>query len=225
MQRIIFHGSDRVIATPVYKAGNPHNDYGYGFYCTESSNMAKEWGVSRFTNGFANKYSIDMEGLSVLDLSSDKYTMLEWLTILLENRIFDTTSILSRDAKDYLLSYFRIPYENYDIIIGYRADDSYFSFASDFLNGVISYRILSNAMKLGKEGEQFVLKSRASFSHLTFLSYEEAKAYEWFPKKDSRIRSAREDYFDREKGKRIKGDLYITTILDEEIKRNDPRLR
>ena len=43
--------------------------------------------------------------------------------------------------------------------IGYRADDSYFSFASDFINGAISYRQLCNAMCLGKLGQQFVLKS------------------------------------------------------------------
>ncbi len=225
MDKIIYHGSDHVITKPVYKMGNRHNDYGLGFYCTENLDMAKEWGVSESRNGFASRYKINMDSLSVLNLESAEYSMLEWLTILLENRTFDTSTPLAMEAKDYLFSNFHLPYEHYDIITGYRADDSYFSFASDFINGIISYRILCNAMKLGKLGVQFVLKSRKSFNQLTFLSFEEANAYQWFPRKNTRMKGARHEYFDREKGRRIKGDLYITTILDEEMKRDDPRLR
>ena len=38
----------------------------------------------------------------------------------------------------------------YDVIIGYRADDSYFAFAQDFVAGVISMQKLAEAMRLGK---------------------------------------------------------------------------
>lgn len=224
MKKHIFHGSDHVITSPIYGIGNIHNDYGLAFYCTEALNMAKEWGVTKDRSGFVSIYEIDMKGLKVLNLS-EGYTMLEWLTILLENRTFDTSIPLAEEAKEYLIKNFHIDYPAYDIIIGYRADDSYFAFASDFINGAISYRVLCNAMKLGKLGEQFVLKSRKSFEHIKFVGFEEAKSSEWFPKRDARIKAARRDYFDREKNKRIKGDLYITGILDEEIKRDDPRLQ
>ena len=33
--------------------------------------------------------------------------------------------------------------KNYDVIIGYRADDSYFAFAQDFLNNAISLNTLN----------------------------------------------------------------------------------
>lgn len=111
------------------------------------------------------------------------------------------------------------------IIIGYRADDSYFSFASDFINGAISYRQLCNAMRLGKLGQQFVLKSKAAFEQLEFLGYETADSKEWYKKKAFRDQTARRQYFDVERNRRQRGDLYITTILDEEMKPNDPRLR
>ena len=42
MKKKIYHGSDHIVKTPRYHGGKPHNDYGYGFYCTESSEMAKE---------------------------------------------------------------------------------------------------------------------------------------------------------------------------------------
>ena len=151
--------------------------------------------------------------------------MLQWLTILLENREFDTSAPLAAEAKEYLMYTFHLDYKSADIIIGYRADDSYFSFASDFINGAISYRQLCNAMRLGKLGQQFVLKSKAAFEQLEFLGYETADSKEWYKKKAFRDQTARRQYFDVERNRRQRGDLYITTILDEEMKPNDPRLR
>lgn len=76
------------------------------------------------------------------------------------------SSALAAEAKEYILKNFKIEYEEYDAIVGYRADDSYFSFAQDFINGSISYRQLNRAMHLGKLGQQFVLKSKKHFSRL-----------------------------------------------------------
>ena len=38
----LFHGSEKVIEHPVFGAGKKHNDFGLGFYCTESEALAKE---------------------------------------------------------------------------------------------------------------------------------------------------------------------------------------
>lgn len=225
MEKIIYHGSDHVIEKPEFGYGKPYNDYGLGFYCTENPDMAREWGVSLNRNGYANKYRIECEGLSILDLNAPAYTMLHWLAVLLENREFDVSLPLAAEAKEYLLNNFLPDYKSADIITGYRADDSYFSFASDFLNGAISYRQLSNAMRLGKLGRQFVLKSRDAFERLEFMEYEIADAGVWYKKKAFRDRTARQQYFDTERNRRLRGDLYITAILDEEMKPNDPRLR
>ncbi len=222
---IIFHGSNAIIEKPIYEADKPYNDYGLGFYCTESLEMAKEWGVSVNTDGYANCYEIDTNGLKIFDLSDQKYCILHWLAILLENRTFDITAPLALEGKEYLLKNFMPDYKNYDIMIGYRADDSYFSFAEDFLNGTISYRQLNNAMRLGKLGLQFVLKSKEAFDRLKFLGYEFAPQKEWYAKRLNRDREARKQYFDVEKNKRQKGDLYITQILDEEMKPGDECLQ
>lgn len=225
MQQIIYHGSKDIIEKPIFGAVKKYNDYGLGFYCTLSLDMAKEWAVIKDRDGYANKYQIDTNGLTILDLNDSKYTFLHWLTILLKNRTFDMPSILARDAKEYLIKNFSVSLDNVDIVIGYRADDSYFSYAQDFINGTISYRQLCNAMKLGKLGQQFVLISKATFDSIKFIDHEIAKASELYPKKELRDRMARSEYFDVERNKRQKGDLYITAILDEEIKPDDPRLR
>ena len=134
----------------------------------------------------------------------------------------DGLTILDLNAPEYN---FHLDYKTADVIIGYRADDSYFSFASDFINGAISYRQLCSAMRLGKLGQQFVLKSRKAFEQLKFMGYDTADAKESYKKKAFRDQDARRQYFDVERNRRQRGDLYITTILDEEMKPSDPRLR
>lgn len=225
MIKKIYHGSSKIIENPIFGFGKTYNDYGLGFYCTENIEIAKEWGVGKEQDGFANCYEIECDGLNILDLNDSKYCILHWLTILLQNREFDIPSSLALEAKEYLLKNFSVDYIKYDVIIGYRADDSYFSFAQDFLNGTISYRQLKNAMHLGELGQQFVLKSKRAFNCIHFLGSEIAKHDEWYFKKMLRDKIARRMYFDVERNKRERGDLYITNIIDEEIKANDPRLR
>lgn len=225
MIKKIYHGSINIIKKPEYGKGKIRNDYGLGFYCTQNIEIAKEWGVTKDDNGYANIYEIDDTNLHILDLCSSKYTVLHWLCILLQNRIFDITSPLAHEAKNYILNNFSIPYNDYDIITGFRADDSYFSFAQDFINGTISIRQLSNAMKLGKLGIQYVLKSQKAFNALSFVGYEIALSSQWYSKKEIRDKNARAQYFDFEKNARKKGDIYITQILDQEIKSDDPLIR
>ena len=225
MIRQLFHGSPSIIEKPQFGYGKVYNDYGLGFYCTDSLEMAKEWGVAQNRNGYANRYELDCEGLKILDLNGPSFNILHWLAVLLENREFDVPSGLALEAKEYILNTFRVDYQSQDAIIGYRADDSYFSFAQDFINGTISYQQLNNAMHLGKLGQQFVLKSKQAFDRMQFLGYEVADHDEWYAKKMLRDRSARREYFSVERNKRQRGDLYITQILDEEMKPDDERLR
>ena len=222
---ILYHGSKDIIEKPIYGQGKKYNDYGLGFYCTDNIELAKEWGTSFERSGYANRYQNDCTELKILDLNDDKYCILHWLAILLSNREFDTPAGLALEAKEFLKKNFMLDYKEYDIIKGYRADDSYFSFAQDFINGTISYRQLNNAMYLGKLGIQYVLKSKEAFNRIVFDGYEEAEYKEWYAKKMKRDKSARREYFDVERNRRQRGDIYITQILDEEMSPDDKRLR
>ena len=50
MVRKLYHGSCDKIEKPIFGYGKTYNDYGLGFYCTDSLDMAKEWGVSHDQN-------------------------------------------------------------------------------------------------------------------------------------------------------------------------------
>ena len=221
---LLYHGSDHVIKRPEFGAGKKHNDYGRGFYCTENIELAKEWAVSEDADGYVNKYSIDTSHLSILDINSEQYTMLHWLGILLKNRIFTLSTPLEREAKKYILDNFNISLDGIDIVKGYRADDSYFSYARDFISGVISYEQLSKALRLGMLGEQYCLVSQKAFTEIEYVGNEYVDSEEWYPRKMLRDMYARQGYRNMENEEYRKGELYITKIIDEEMKKDDLRI-
>ena len=222
---IVYHGSDHIIETPLYNGSKRTNDYGYGFYTTENKELAMEWACSDNRDGFANIYELNTDGLHILNLNDSQYTILNWLAVLTKYRSYWQSGSVAEEAKNYLQKNFLVDPSGYDIVIGYRADDSYFSFAQDFVSGAISLRKLSEAMRLGKLGEQVVLKSEKSFSHIRFIDAEPAAAETYFEKKSVRDRDTRRAYrLSRQKEENIH-ELYMLDIMREEIKNGDPRLR
>ena len=222
---ILFHGSEKIIEKPVFGRGNIKNDYGRGFYCTENEELAKEWACSNNHDGFANKYEFDMDGLNVLYLNSDKYNLLNWLAVLTKHRTYWENSTISETAKKYLAENFMIDTALYDAIIGYRADDSYFTFAQDFVAGAISYSQLGDAMRLGKLGEQVVLMSERAFDRIKYISNSPADASIYYKKKKERDRMARMEYRQKRAEPSLPTELFIVDIIREEMKQDDERLR
>lgn len=221
---ILYHGSPEIIRIPVFGKGKSYNDYGQGFYCTEHLELAKEWACNENSDGYANKYEIDTTGLSVLNLSSDEYTTLHWLALLMNNRKFRVTTPVMKRGADWLKEHFLIDLSPYDAVIGYRADDSYFSFARAFMSNEISLSQLSYAMRLDKLGEQFVLKSPVAFEKIRFVSYEIADNTVYYAKRKARDDEARMTF----RAELEKGDLdglYMRDIVRQEVRPDDPRLR
>ena len=222
---IIYHGSSEIREKPQFGYGNPKNDYGLGFYCTEDLDLAKEWGVTDGKDGYANKYELDTSGLTCLDLSDPQYNILHWITILLKNRVFTLKNDITKAGKQYLVENFSIPYEDYDIIKGYRADDSYFSYAESFLNNTISCQRLAEALKLGNLGDQIVIRSKNAFGRLKFLGYEIASTNIYYPLREQRNEKARLEFLSDKRGPFDPNSLYLNEILRGGIKPDDPRIR
>lgn len=219
----IYHGSSRIIRQPSYGIGKTYNDYGQGFYCTESLELAKEWACTEGLDGYANKYEIDTEGLNILDLSSEGYNILNWLSLLMLNRKMNLSTPIAKKAKEYLIQNFLPESNKYDVIIGYRADDSYFSFARSFMSNEISLKQLEYAMKLGKLGEQFVLKSKKAFDQIKFIDYLISDSKVYYAKRKARDEKARLDFLRELENEDING-IFMRDIMKEGIKANDLHL-
>ena len=218
----IFHGSKQIVEFPTFGLGRKNNDFGLGFYCTESIDIAKEWAVSSLNDGFANCYTLDTEYMNILNLNSPDHSILNWIAILVDHRLFSIKTPIARRAKQYLIEHFGINVNAYDLITGYRADDSYFDYADAFLNNAITVEQLSRAMQLGKLGEQIVIKSKFAFSRIKYEGFEVAEKDTYNVLRKARNDEANQTYLgileEEADG------LYIQDIIRGGISNDDPRI-
>lgn len=157
------------------------------------------------------------QGFSIVN-----YTILNWIAVLVEHRLFSIKNPVARRAKQYLIDNFSVNVNAYDLIVGYRADDSYFDFAASFLNNGISVQQLANAMRLGKLGEQIVIKSKYAFSLLHYEGFSIAEREKYYV-----LRKARNDEADRLYMDMLEEEtdgLYMLDIMRGDIKNDDTRI-
>lgn len=212
MKRIIYHGSEFIIEKPEYSKGNVHNDYGLGFYCCSNKTLAKEWAAKRTGRGYINRYRIRDDRLKVLDLTKPPFdNVLYWVALLMHNRELstDTMDNYPRELK-YLKEKYLLDISHYDIIIGYRADDSYFHFPEAFVRSEITLDSLNKIFQAGDLGKQYVLISKRAFGLIHFLDYEEA------------FENSREDYYSRkEYANKVFKDLLNTDRYSKGVRLRD----
>ena len=218
----IYHGSNQIVEVPVFGEGKKNNDFGLGFYCTESNDLAKEWAVSSLRDGFSNRYTLDTEYLNTLNLNSPDYTILNWIAVLVEHRVFSIKTPVARRAKQYLIDNFSVNVNAVELIVGYRADDSYFDYAEAFVNNGITVEQLARAMRLGKLGEQIVIKSQFAFSKIKYEGFESADRNTYYALRKARDDDANKTYL--EILEEEADGLYIQDIMRGGIKNDDPRI-
>ncbi len=220
----LYYGSEVPVEKPLYKFGKTSNDYGQGFYCSNDEELAKEWACRRNIDGYVNEYELETDKLKILNLLDEKYNILNWIALLLKNRSFLVNDSLSIYAKEYIISNFYIDISDYDIVIGYRADDSYFAYAQSFINNSLSLESLNKALRLGNLGIQIVLISEKAFKCIKYISSNQIDSKIYNKKYVSRDRKARNDYKELLVNDVLES-MYIVDIIRKEIKNDDPSLR
>ena len=178
----LFHGSDHIIKKPELRLGKETNDYGQGFYCTELPEMAKEWACKENKDGYLNEYRLDTSGLKTLNLLDGNYSVINWIALLLKYRVFSLQDEISIQAREYIIEHYSIDLKDVDIIVGYRADDSYFSYAQSFVSNTLPVRSLGKALVLGKLGKQTVLVSEKAFNQIEYVGAETADKKVYYPR-------------------------------------------
>lgn len=182
-----YYGADSLVIKPLFNHGNPSNDYGLGFYLTEDKELARLWASKFEKGGFLIEYDVDISDLNILRLDSIKdEDVLAWISILVTHRFSREEREENLTNIKWLEDNYSIPLDGVDVIIGYRADDSYFDYSRDFVRNELSLEILKDAMRLGKLGNQFVLKSKKAFNSIKYIRSERidhADEYEIFRKR------------------------------------------
>lgn len=209
----LYHGSTSIVEKPSFGFRNSKGDFGQGFYCTQDLELAKEWALKTGVDGFVNEYTIDESKLKILDLKSDMFYIMNWIAILLENRTFALSSAVARKGRDYILSNLSQDLKDYDAIIGYRADNSNFTYINDFLNNAISLRQLTLAIEQGNPRAQYVLKSMAAFELLRFKEALPVSVNQCGFEGQLRDLKARHHYFSKVSNEDFVSDLFIKDLI------------
>lgn len=225
MKKTLYHGSAVCVGKPVFGQGKVENDYGLGFYCTEELELAREWACFELRDGFANRYQLDIDGLNIVDLNDGQYSILHWLSLLISNRRINRMTPMMVVGADWLKAHFPVDVSKADIILGHRADDSYFQFARAFLANGISVETLSKAMKLGGLGQQFVLKSQKAFDRLEVDGWVTAPGEVYFSRRRERDLKARRLYSELEAEELLKPGIFLRDIINEKMEAGDARLQ
>ena len=219
----IYHGSSVEVPKPLLSKGKFNNDYGRGFYCTEDIEMAREWACKgKEPPGFTNAYELSTEGLNILNLSSPDYTILNWMAVLLLNRTFDLDTDIAIEVRDYVIANFMPPIQDSDVVIGYRADDSYFNYADSFVNNALSVSRLNEALHLGRLGMQVALRTERAFECLTYLGAEKVAWGKYHPRYVTRDADARMRWREVVKNaSRVADDLFAVDIIRRGLRHGD----
>lgn len=220
----LWHGSSEIVRVPDLAFFRSSNDYGLAFYTTEHLELAREWACrAAGRDGFANRYELDPAGLKILDIDEEEYSVLKWISVLLSNRIVHLDAAIAVEASEWIRKNYPVDLSGYDVVCGYRADDSYFSFARQFVANSLSVAQLSWAMRLGGLGRQVALRTPKALGHLVYKGYELAPASVYYSRRCQRDLRARKAFsagpgFDPE-------GIYMIDLIAGRVRPDDERLR
>ena len=222
----LYHGAPNIVGRPRYGAGDPHRDFGSGFYCTQNPELAEEWASPDGTGGYVNEYELDTKGLKILDLRRTGIPIMSWLGLLAANRTFRTDSESAVRAIDFLTDNYLPDIGGFDAVRGMRGDDSHFSFATDFINSTVSLGRLSACVDRSRDGEQFVLVSERAISKLRFVGSGPVDGESCFRRRCERDLRARSSYLGRGKRESIdEYDIMMEDLVLGRVPKDDPRLQ
>jgi len=171
---VLYHGSQVEKFTPTFGLGKEQHDFGKGFYLTDSPTLAQEWSVCRpdAHDGWVHAFDLDTDGLKVFDFRSAN--PLAWVAELMKHRDADDSAAYHRRAAVFVQKY-RVDVSDADVIVGWRADASYFYIVKAFVRGDVDVDCLPQLLKLGGFGVQYVVKSQAAYDRLKAISAKRMK--------------------------------------------------
>ena len=161
-----------------------------------------------------------------MDLSEPPYSVLNWIAVLLANRTFQLDLEVAEEVRDYFIANFLPPIAEADVVVGYRADDSYFNYAETFVNNGLSISRLNEALWLGKLGTQIALRTDKAFEKLRFVGADEVPWDEYHGRYVRRDAEARQEWRERlKKGASAASGVFAYDVIRMGLKSGDERLR
>jgi len=164
----LYHGSQNADVRPEFGLGEERHDFGKGFYLTDAPELAGEWSVYRpnSSDGWVHAFDLDGSGLKVFDFRTE--SVFAWVAELMKHRDADESAAYRRRAPLFIEK-FGVDTGDCDVLVGWRADASYFYIVKAFVRGEVDADCLPDLLRLGDFGIQYVVKSPAAYAQLTPL--------------------------------------------------------
>ena len=161
---ILYHGSNCTVKVPDLDHCKEDNDFGKAFYVTNDKKKAEMWALLKTDSEGKGKptvsvYANNFNKLIVKDLGD--YSVESWIAVLIKHRGY-SGSITRRAAYRFIDLYYPDIFDA-DIVIGYRADDSYFRITEAFLRNAIGTGNVSSLLHVGRLGYQAAISSLSAF--------------------------------------------------------------
>jgi len=161
----LYHGTSEKNFEPYFGGGRGYHDYGNGFYTTENIEAAKEWACQgQHGSSFVYAYELDLESLNLLNL--DENNTLAWVSVLMTHRRSKKIRGAALERCNKMIERYGIDVSKYDLVRGFRANDSYFQFTTDFVTDTITLETLMKSIVAGDLGKQVCLKSEKAYMQL-----------------------------------------------------------
>lgn len=145
-KKIIYHGSNVIVAEPRIMINGHYKDFGYGFYCTNMEKQAKRWALTKRGASIVNTYV---------------YTPNEDLNI----RVF---SQMTEEWLQFVVECRRGIEHNFDIVEGPMADDQIWDYVEDYIAGNITKTAFWELVKFKYPTHQMVFCTEAALQTLHF---------------------------------------------------------
>lgn len=211
----LYHGQKNRIVKPKFGLGEDKHDYGKGFYTTKDLQLACEWAAcdKEQTEGYVHAFELDLTGLNILNF--DMLDDLNWIAELLQHRWGSKNRGNIEYRRKQIISRYKIDTQGYDLIVGWRADQSYFRIAKVFLDDKLSIQQLREALRYGDLGVQYTLKQEKAYNQLKYLGVKQIDYQKYSQCYWSRDGAARYKLRDIENRVLEPGSIRIQTLLAE----------
>jgi len=159
----LYHGSKSGIKGTIAPISREHCDFGKGFYMGTERTQPLTL-ICNYPNARLYTLCADLSGLRILDIEVG----LDWALLVAYNR-----GKMESVKHSEIYKHFAELNKNYDMIIGYIANDRMFVVLDRFFNGEITDLALVNSLSVLKLGKQYVALTRNACQKIKILEEQE----------------------------------------------------
>lgn len=159
----LYHGSKSGLHGAIAPISRKRCDFGKGFYMGTDRKQPLTL-ICNYPNAKLYTVSVDLSGLKILDVEVG----LDWALLIAYNR-----GKMEEVKHSAIYKYFADLSKEYDIIIGYIANDRMFVVLDRFFNGEITDLALINSLSALKLGKQYVALTKRACEKIKILDEQE----------------------------------------------------